>query len=271
MIDTILRVPVFSRLLVGVVIGAVFGALTSLVNNVPGMLGEVGQAHSEDSAATWAAIFISLILDSGWAWAALAFVLGCLTGTAVRPVKAAIAGAAAGAAGLLIATVAYYATDLLFGIDAYWRTVGYWLVRAVVFGLLLGIAGALARRRGAVGFLAALTVPVGAAMNMVVFPLRSGLPGESSAAGWAQATVWVAAASGAAVAILRLLTWARRTLRSKATLPCEHLPEFADRHLNARPATARIHGPLGSACCSRRRVSSRRWAVSLSTGLRRRP
>jgi hypothetical protein len=41
-------------------------------------------AHSEASVAVWAAIFVGLILDSGWAWAALAFVLGWLTG-APRP------------------------------------------------------------------------------------------------------------------------------------------------------------------------------------------
>lgn len=163
------------------------------------MLGEVGHAHSEDSAATWTAIFISLVFDSGWAWAALAFALGWYSGNDRRPLKAALVGVA----GLIVATVAYYSTDLIFGIDAYWPTVSYWLVRAVVFGLLLGSAGALARRPGTAGLLAALVVPIGAATNMMLLPVRTGLPGESSAAGWAQATVWAVAGAGAAFATFR--------------------------------------------------------------------
>ena len=129
------------RVLPGVLTGAVFGAATSLVNNVPGMLGEVGQAHSEDSVATWAAIFVSLIIDSGWAWAALGFVLGYYSGFDRRPLRAALVGAG----GLILATVAYYSTDLLFGIETDRPTVSFWLARAVVFGLVLGCAGALAR------------------------------------------------------------------------------------------------------------------------------
>jgi hypothetical protein len=42
-------------------IGGAFGAATSVINNVPAMLSEVGQAYSEDSTATWSAIFASLI------------------------------------------------------------------------------------------------------------------------------------------------------------------------------------------------------------------
>lgn len=198
------------RAISGVLSSVVFGAATSLINNVPGMLGEVGQAHSEDSAATWTAIYVSLILDSGWAWAALAFVLGWLCGPRARPWRAACVGAV----GLIAATVAYYSTDLLFGIDTYLPTVGYWAVRAVVFGLPLGLAGAVARRPGWLGLLAALTIPVGAAMNMVVFPLRSGLPGESSAAGWAQGTVWAVAGAGAAAVVLRFV----RARQSRPTL-----------------------------------------------------
>jgi len=62
---------------------------------------------------------------------------------------------------LIAATVACYSTDLLFGLDTDWRAVSDWLARAVVFGLPLGVAGALARRPGPVGLLAALTVPAG--------------------------------------------------------------------------------------------------------------
>jgi hypothetical protein len=93
--------------------------------------------------------------------------------------------------------------------------VGFWLARAVVLGLPLGAAGALSRRPGLIGLLAALTVPVGAALNMVVLPVRSGVPGESSAAGWAELTVWVAASAGAALVLVRF--WRRRS-RARSAL-----------------------------------------------------
>lgn len=189
----------------GTVIGVTFGAAVSLVNNVPAMLGEVGQAHSQDSAATWAAIFLSLILDSGWAWATLAFVLGWLAGTQGRRVMAALVGASAGAAGLIAATVTYYSTDRLFGIEFSWGATTFWLVRAVAFGLPLGAMGSVTSWRSAVASLAALTIPAGAAINMLLLPMRHGLPGESSAAGWAQLSVWIAAVAGAALVVARYL------------------------------------------------------------------
>lgn len=193
------------RLISGLLIGAMFGAATSLINNVPGMLGEVGQAHSQDSAATWSAILASNILDSGWAWAALAFVLGWLTGTGARPIRAALIGAWNGVTGLIIATIAYYSTDTLFGIGTDWREVSFWLIRSVAFGMPLGAAGTLARRPGAVGLVAALTVPAGAAMNMALFPPWRDLPGESSAAAWAEGIVWAAAAIAVALVLVRFV------------------------------------------------------------------
>jgi hypothetical protein len=203
------RYPLGVRFTRGVIAGGAFGAATSLVNNVPIMLGEVGQAHTEDSAATWTAIFVSLILDSGWAWAALAFGLGWFSGTPARPATAALTGAA----GLIIATIAFYSMDALFGAGLYWPAVGYWMVRAVVFGLPLGAAGALARRPGPVGLLAGLIVPAGAAANMVVLPVRQGLPGESSAAAWAESTVWVAVAIGTVLVVLRFVRGSARGRR----------------------------------------------------------
>jgi hypothetical protein len=206
-----------SALWTSAAIGAAFGLTTSLVNNVPGILGEVGQPHSEDSSATWTAIFASLILDSGWAWAAVAFAVGWLTAPPPGPARVAVVAAQAGAVGLIVATMAYYATDLLFDIDIYWPTVGYWLLRAVVFGLPLGVAGALAHRPSILGLICALTVPLGAATNMVLFPLESGVPGESSAAGAAQSSVWIAAIGSAALLLFQF-TRTRRS-RRMATAP----------------------------------------------------
>ncbi|MFI6316880.1 hypothetical protein ACIBG8_05145 [Nonomuraea sp. NPDC050556] len=45
-----------------------------------------------------------------------------------------------------------------------------WWVASVVLGGPLGVVGAWARRPGVVGLLARLTVPVGAAVQMVVLP-----------------------------------------------------------------------------------------------------
>ncbi|WP_250038080.1 hypothetical protein [Paractinoplanes maris] len=75
-------------------------------------------------------------------------------------------------------------------------------------GILIGPAfGA-----GPIGLLPLLTIPVGAALNMVVLPVRNGLPGESSAAAWAEATTWVLAAAGVATAAVR---YARTPLTSR--------------------------------------------------------
>lgn len=207
-------------MLASAALGAAFGVTTSLINNVPRMLGEIGRAHSDYSSAAWVAVFVSLIFDSGWAWAALGFALGWLTGTSARLAAAARVGAMSGATGLLLAAPAYYATDLLFGIDGSWSEVGYWVVRALVFGLPLGVAGVVARRPGPMGFLARFTVPVGMAMSMILFPVRTGRPGESSAAIWAELTIW------AAVVVVTLrLVWIQRRQRAQAVTAPKHASE----------------------------------------------
>lgn len=102
----------------------------------------------------------AVLLNAGATWAALAFLCGYLarrTGWAM----------VAGAVGLISAVVSYYAFGSVFG-DRIGVDVGnllgalrYWLVGGLIVGPLLGLAGALARRPGALGFVAALTVPVG--------------------------------------------------------------------------------------------------------------
>jgi hypothetical protein len=202
------------RVLYGVLAGAGFGALTSVVNNVPGMLGEVGLPRDEQGVATWIAEYFSKMLDSGWAWAALAVAAGWLAATRAGPLRAALIGALTGTLALLAATLAYYGTDTLFAIDIYWSTSGYWLAGSVLFGPPLGAVGSAVRRPGPVGLLAGLTVPVGAAANMVLFPIWPGLPGESPSAGWAQLSVLVAAAAGTALVVVR---YARGVASSRPT------------------------------------------------------
>ncbi|TDC82555.1 hypothetical protein E1193_11515 [Micromonospora sp. KC606] len=69
--------------------------------------------------------------------------------------------------------------------------VHFWLAASVVCGLPLGAVGATIRRPAPVGVLAALVVPLGAAVNMVVLPP----PSESAVAGPVRLTVWVAASA----------------------------------------------------------------------------
>jgi hypothetical protein len=82
-----------ARVLGGVAIGAGYGAATSLSNAAVA-------PPSPDSLAR----VPSLILDAGWAWAAVAVLAGWLAGAPVR-------AAAAGASALLAGTVVYYAMD----------------------------------------------------------------------------------------------------------------------------------------------------------------
>lgn len=68
---------------VGVAIGAGFGAATSLVNALSSPYTHIG-APITGSLWGGAAKVLSLLMDAGWAWAALAVVVGWLVGTPVR-------------------------------------------------------------------------------------------------------------------------------------------------------------------------------------------
>jgi hypothetical protein len=186
--------------------GLVLGAVDSVVNHVPVMLGEVGTARADRSGWSQVAEFASLFLDVGWLWAATAVLVGWLVSRPGRP--ALLRGSLGGALVLLCATAAYYATDLLFDGGVWWDTATrFWLIGSVLLGLPLGAAGALIRRPGAAGTTAALVVPAGAALQMVLIPP----PQDSLMAVPVQVTVWLAAACATAV-ILR-----RAVVRTAAT------------------------------------------------------
>ncbi|MFD9721945.1 hypothetical protein [Streptomyces sp. NPDC059076] len=89
----------------GIVAGMGFGAVTSLVNALSSPYMELGTSFT---GTIWAkaAMVLSLQMDAGWSWAALAVAMGWLAGTWVR-------GALVGALALVAATVAYYVTDAL--------------------------------------------------------------------------------------------------------------------------------------------------------------
>jgi hypothetical protein len=176
------------------------GAGAAAANNVPLLLGEVSKARGDRSGWSQSAEFVSLILDSGWAWAATAVAVGWLVSKGSRPMVGTLVGALAGCAALITASVVYDSVKALFQGLAWWGEVRHvWLVRSVVLGLPLGAVGATIRRPGVAGVLAALVVPVGAALNMVVLPP----PAESPAAGLVMVTVWGAAAAAVVMVVAR--------------------------------------------------------------------
>ncbi|MET9046712.1 MULTISPECIES: hypothetical protein [unclassified Streptomyces] len=185
-----------------VVVGLVFGSLTSLANALSSPYGPIG-ARVAGSAAARACTVVSLLLDAGWSWAALAVVVGWAVAT---PARAAVGAMAA----LAAATVSYYV------VDAYVWDAGtdmvVWLVVGVPLGLVLGAVGALVRRPGLTGLFAALVVPVGAAVQMVVMPPGVGLI-DTRPANVAAVIVWAGAALSTAWALGRF--WRRR--RAAAT------------------------------------------------------
>ncbi|MFB6784974.1 hypothetical protein ACFCX0_49150 [Streptomyces sp. NPDC056352] len=185
-----------------VVAGFGFGAVTSLVNALSSPYVELGVPLA-GSAWAKAAKVLSLLMDAGWSWAALAVGMGWLAGKWVR-------GALVGALTLILASVAYYVTDAFvlgtplafFATETIvWSTVG------LLFGSVLGVVGAAIRRPGLIGLLAALTVPVGAAAQMVVLPPRPHLT-LTPAIILAEVIVWTAAVLGASWAVYRF--WAAR-------------------------------------------------------------
>ncbi|WP_406482617.1 hypothetical protein [Streptomyces sp. NBC_01615] len=181
----------------GVVAGVVFGALTSLANVLSSPYGEIGARVAGTDLAK-ASKVLSLLLDAGWSWAALAVAVGWVAGSRVR-------GALGGLLALVAATVSYYVTDVYLW-DACTDMIA-WLVVGLPLGLILGTVGALARQPGMTGLIAALIVPTGAAVQMVVLP-----PGEylttSLPATVAEAIVWTGAVFGAAWALCRF--WRER-------------------------------------------------------------
>ncbi|MET9359190.1 hypothetical protein ABZY14_40790 [Streptomyces sp. NPDC006617] len=177
--------------------GLVFGALTSVTNVLSSPYGEIG-ARVTGSVLGDTSRVLSLLLDAGWAWAALAVAVGWMAGTRSR-------GASCGVAALTCATVSYYVVDLYLW-DAGTDMIA-WLVFGVPAGLILGLVGALIRRPGWTGLVAALVVPVGAAVQMTVMSPGAGLIVAFPAA-VAAGFVWTGAVLSAAVAVHRF--WRQR-------------------------------------------------------------
>lgn len=191
--------------------GVVFGAVTSVANDVSSPYGEIG---GRLVAGGWSWLtdvfqFASHLLDTGWAWAAVAVVVG-------RLARAVGWGAVAGALTLIAATTTYYLADSVFhgeSLDFYGRDMLFWWLPAVLVGPLLGMAGALTHRPGLLGLFAALAVPIGALVQMIVFPPGGTFQVPDSAI-YARAAVTTAALLSTALLLFRFTR--RRTVTASA-------------------------------------------------------
>ncbi|QCN86487.1 hypothetical protein DDJ31_17145 [Streptomyces griseoviridis] len=121
---------------------------------------------------------------------------------------------------LAVASTAYYAMDTVV-FDGGTDTL-LWVMVSVPFGSVLGAIGAAARRPGAVGLLAALTVPAGAAAQMLLIPPRPHLTVTASIV-VAETVVWTGAALGTALAVRQFLLQ-RRTSRTTTPADATALP-----------------------------------------------
>ncbi|MEV6493100.1 DUF6518 family protein [Actinoplanes sp. NPDC051633] len=184
----------------GPAFGVMLGAVDSVVNHVPEWLGEVGTARAERGGWSQLAEFASLNLDAGWAWAAAAVLAGWLVSRRSGLTAGVRRGAVSGALCLVFATAAYYGMDILFDGGVWWTmTTRIWLAAGLVFGPALGIAGAVIHRGGIAGVLAALLVPAGAALQMVLLPPAA----ESLMAQPVRWTVWAGAAAATILIVRR--------------------------------------------------------------------
>lgn len=148
----------------GILVGIGLGLATSIADHVVRWLGEDGLARADRSAAGQVGDFVSLILDSGWAWAAAAVIAGWLTSRAGGRLRT---SALSGSLALIVGTLIFYGWrgDLGSGITE------FWLVASVTLGPVLGMVGALTRRGGWIGALAGLVVPAGAVLDIVWLPV----------------------------------------------------------------------------------------------------
>jgi hypothetical protein len=200
----------------GPVAGLAWGAVDSVVNHVPVWMGEVGIARAERSGWAQTSEFASLILDAGWAWAALAVLAGWLGTRQATGGRSLFRGAVSGLSALLCATAAYYGLDAVIDHDTWWGVATeYWMIGSVLFGPVLGIVGALTRRRGWLGLLAGLVVPVGALLQLVVLPPTP----DSLMADPVRLTVLIAAVVGAAWVVVRSGVGRRSAGKTGSDLP----------------------------------------------------
>ncbi|WP_214102847.1 hypothetical protein [Acrocarpospora catenulata] len=201
-------------LVAALAVGAGFGAATSLVNALSHSYADL-ESRAYTTSGWSIAEIISVLLDSGWAWAGLAVAVGWLvTRTEENRPAGLLRGAAAGALALLAATAAYSVVDTIRnGMDFPWYQSEplVWWFASVIFGAPLGAIGACVKRPGVIGLLARLTVPIGATVQMILLP-----PGRNEVIETIGKTiVWTLAATSIGFAVIRFLRlgWTRGSTR----------------------------------------------------------
>jgi hypothetical protein len=138
---------VWPRVAVAVVVGLLFGTITTLLNTPS------GDYVLDDSPRRVA----SLVFNSGAAWAGVAVLGGWLVGSTLR-------GLIAGPVVLILAVVSYYLVGAVTGSenpDGSVDQVTYFGLVSLLAGSVLGAAGGRIRRRDVLGLLSALAVPLG--------------------------------------------------------------------------------------------------------------
>src|SRR5699024_6199549 len=149
--------------MIAITVGAVYGAMTSLINDVSSPYGVFG---SRIVGTDWAfaAEVTSRLVGVGWAWAGLAIAAGFLVRFNGR-------GALTAGLILLAATTMYYVMDSVLREEPfamYWSEAQLWWFASVLVGMPLGVVGANIRHSGVAGLLAGLTLPVGAVTQTIL-------------------------------------------------------------------------------------------------------
>lgn len=195
-------------LVIAFAVGGGFGATTSLINDISSPYGMIG-GQIADTGWAWTlrvAEVVSRLVGVGWAWAALAIVMGYLAGKGGSGVRSVVAAVLT----LLAATTAYYGMDSILreeSLAGYWWEISFWWPASVATGLVFGVVGAGIRRPGVIGLLCGLAIPVGASA-WVVWE-ASGMLYVSPAMHWARAIVWVCSVMVAGIFIARFIAHLR--------------------------------------------------------------
>ena len=177
-----------------VFLGAALGLAAAATDVVAGGIDQTG---------AWRAL--DMLLNAGSVWAGLAVLCGWLLLTPGR-------GAVAGLLGLACAVAGYYAYGRIsgdradVGLGGLSGVIRVWAVAAVFAGPILGGVGALIRRAGVPGLVAALVVPVGTIAEMLlVHHLDLGAFAIDPWLAWTQLGLILLACAGAVLAMLRTL------------------------------------------------------------------
>lgn len=131
----------FRAVVVALAIGLALGCTNSLVNAVGGPYAP----HPLSPDGVPALMTIGAVLGTGWAWCATGFVIGLVPRRWwMAPLL--------GAAGLLLADLAYYTCDFISGVESQGsfssEELTIWAVPAVGAGVVFGLLGWASRRLG---------------------------------------------------------------------------------------------------------------------------